>query len=123
MAKKKKTAADAAEPTFEEALARLEEIVHQLESGDVGLAEALVRYEQGVAHLKRCYELLERAEQKIELLSGVDADGNPITTPLEETSDASLTEKAARRSRRRSAKKKEAPPSEAADMDDTHRLF
>lgn len=119
---KKKTAADAQEPTFEEALGQLEEIVHQLESGDVGLAEALVRYEQGVAHLKRCYELLERAEQKIELLSGVDADGNPITTPLGETGDASLTDKAARRSRRRSASK-EAPPAAEDEMDDTHRLF
>ena len=33
--------------------------------------------------LKQCYELLERAERRIELLCGVDADGNPITEPFE----------------------------------------
>ena len=63
----------------------LEKIVAELESGKLGLSDALARYEEGVKHLKGCQQLLEMAERKIELLSGVDADGNPITEPFEET--------------------------------------
>ena len=66
-------------PTFEEALENLEAIVHELEEGQIGLAEALARYEQGVKLLKQCFNLLEGAERKIELLSGFDAAGNPVT--------------------------------------------
>jgi len=66
-------------PTFEHSLAELEAIVHDLEDGQLGLAEALARYEQGVKHLKHCYALLTQAEQKIELLTGVSEDGTAIT--------------------------------------------
>jgi exodeoxyribonuclease VII small subunit len=70
-------------PSFEQSLGRLDEIVHRLEEGQLGLDEALAQYEEGVKTLRRCYELLDRAEQRIELLSGVDAEGNPITRPLD----------------------------------------
>jgi exodeoxyribonuclease VII small subunit len=73
------------QPTFEAGLKRLEEIVHLLEQGDVGLNEAMQRYEEGVKLLRQSYELLERAERRIELLSGVDAEGNPITKPFDDT--------------------------------------
>ncbi len=75
------------EPTFEDALKRLEEIVGQLEAGQLGLEQSLARYEEGVKLLRRCYELLQRAERRIELLTGVDASGRPITQPF----DASAT--------------------------------
>jgi exodeoxyribonuclease VII small subunit len=70
------------EPSFEVALGELEAIVHQLEEGDLGLAESLARYEQGVKHLKHCYQLLKAAEQKIELLTGVEESGAAITEPF-----------------------------------------
>jgi exodeoxyribonuclease VII small subunit len=73
------------EKTFEQALARLEEIVHLLEEGDLGLSEAMQRYEEGVKLLRQSYEMLEGAERKIELLSGVDAEGNPVTEPFDDT--------------------------------------
>ena len=108
-----------AAPSFEAALKRLEEIVHSLEEGNVGLNESLERYEEGVKLLRQSYELLERAERRIELLSGVDADGNPVPQPFDATatldkasdvrnaSDAGKAtdadETAKRRSRRRSA--------------------
>lgn len=60
--------------------------MHDLEEGHLGLSEALARYEQGVKHLKHCYELLTQAERKIELLSGVAEDGTPITQPLDDAS-------------------------------------
>ena len=82
--------------TFEQSLAELEAIVHQLEDGELGLAESLARYEQGVKHLKHCYQLLQSAEQKIDLLTGVSDDGSPITEPLP-TDAATLEESVGRR--------------------------
>lgn len=70
---------------FEDALERLEEIVRTMEEGQLGLNESLERYEEGVKLLRQSYELLQRAERKIELLSGVDADGNPVTQPFDDT--------------------------------------
>ncbi len=96
-------------PSFEQALAELESIVRDLEEGKIGLEDALARYEQGVKLLRRCHELLQRAERQIALLSGVDAEGNPIATPLD---DAALTleEKAKGRSQRRTACEQEPSP-------------
>jgi exodeoxyribonuclease VII small subunit len=71
--------------TFERSLAELERIVRHLEDGQVGLEEALAHYEQGIGLLKRCYGLLSQAEQRIVLLTGVDADGRPVTQPFEHT--------------------------------------
>jgi exodeoxyribonuclease VII small subunit len=82
--------------TFEASLSELEAIVHDLEEGELGLAESLARYEQGVKHLKHCYQLLQSAERKIELLTGVGEDGSPVTEPL--AADATpLAESAGRR--------------------------
>ena len=104
MADKSKAKSDIEKLDFETALARLEEIVAQLEQGQIGLTGSLEQYEAGVKHLKRCYELLERAEKKIEVLSGRDAEGNPQTTPFSDTEADSLAEKADSRSQRRSAR-------------------
>src|ERR1044072_6177846 len=72
---------------FERSLAELETIVHDLEDGQLGLSEALTRYESGVKHLKHCYQFLQQAERKIELLTGVAENGAPLTQPFEETSE------------------------------------
>ena len=69
-------------PKFEQALARLEEIVHALEDGDVGLDDSLRQYEEGIGLLRQAYSLLEKAQRRIEILSGLDSEGNPITRPL-----------------------------------------
>jgi exodeoxyribonuclease VII small subunit len=91
--------------TFEQALSRLEQIVAQLEDGRVDLADSLARYEEGVRLLRQCHTLLERAERRIEVLSGVDADGNPVTEPFDDRSTLSLADEGAARSKRRSSKK------------------
>ena len=67
--------------SFECSLAELEAIVHDLEDGQLGLADALARDEQGVKHLKHCYALLTQAE-KIELLTGVTPAGEALTEPF-----------------------------------------
>ena len=88
--------------SFEQALARLEEVVHQLEEGQIGLAESLAQYEEGVKLLKQCYQLLEHAERRIELLGGIGSGGTAITEPFDDRA-LSLEEKAQARSQRRSA--------------------
>ena len=77
--------------------------------------------------LKQCYEALQQAERKIELLAGVDAEGNAITQPFDDA-QMSLEEKARSRGRRRSkaaAKPAETTEPDAADddTDDGARLF
>lgn len=99
------------QPGFEDNLKRLEEIVRLLEEGKLGLSEALARYEEGVTLLRQSFELLERAERRVELLAGIDAEGRPITKPFDDTTAASLEEKARKRSQRRSAP---STPSEGA---------
>ena len=103
MAKKKIEKTQLDQPNFEDALGRLEQIVHLLEEGEIGLAEALTRYEEGIALLRQSYDLLQQAERRIELLSGVDGDGNPIGEPFDDQASESLEEKSRQRARRRSA--------------------
>ena len=71
--------------SFEQALAALEQIVRDLEDGRLGLVESLARYEQGVKLLRNCYTQLEKAERRIELLTGIDAAGNAVLTPFDDT--------------------------------------
>ena len=53
---------------FEEALARLEEIVRSLESGDKSLDDSMKLYEEGVRLIRVCSSELEGAEAKIKIL-------------------------------------------------------
>lgn len=109
-------------PTFEEALTRLDQIVQELEEGQIGLAEGLARYEQGVKLLKQCYQLLERAERRIEVLNRVDIDGNAACEPFDDGA-LSLEEKAQTRGRRRSRSAPPQPPPAQDEIDGPGRLF
>ena len=59
--------------TFEEALARLDEIVHSMEAGGAMLDESLSLFEEGVRLVKFCQSALDGAEQKVKLLQKNDA--------------------------------------------------
>ncbi len=59
---------------FEDAIEQLEELIEQIESGEIGLEESLKRYEQGSALIKRCRAILDGAQAKIAELTA-DADG------------------------------------------------
>lgn len=54
--------------TFESSLARLEEIVRAMESGDIMLDESLSLYEEGIKLIKFCTKALDDAEQKVKIL-------------------------------------------------------
>ena len=77
--------ADEAEPNFEDALAELERIVASLERGEPELTSALSKYEKGVQLLSICHRLLEKAEQSVAILTGVDEQGNALTAPFDAT--------------------------------------
>jgi exodeoxyribonuclease VII small subunit len=68
--------------TFEQSLVDLERVVRDLEDGRLGLEESLACYEQGVCLVRRCYNQLRAAEQKILLLSGSDEDNQAILQPF-----------------------------------------
>ena len=56
--------------SYEEAMAELETIVDALEEGNQKLEDAMALFERGQALMKRCAELLEKAELKVQQLSG-----------------------------------------------------
>ena len=60
---------------FEEALERLQGLVHTLESGDCSLEDSIKKFEEGMALARSCQERLTQAEQKIEILLKADRDG------------------------------------------------
>ena len=70
------------EKTFEQSLARLEEIVRLLEKGDAPLAESLGLFEEGAGLVKACAQQLDEAEQKVVKLRK-SADGSPEELPFE----------------------------------------
>jgi exodeoxyribonuclease VII small subunit len=76
---------DDTEPKFEEALTQLEQIVASLERGEPELTSALSKYEKGVQLLSICHRLLEKAEQSVALLTGVDEQGNALTASFDAT--------------------------------------
>jgi exodeoxyribonuclease VII small subunit len=90
-------------PTFEQAMLQLSEIVRALEEGNLSLDDSLRKYELGIRCLNQCQEKLAMAEQRIEALSGFDADGNPVTQRVE-NEELTLQQKADSRSRRRTAR-------------------
>lgn len=55
-------------PSFEEAVKRLEEIVKELESGDVEIEKALTLFEEGTRLSKICAKKLSKIERRIEIL-------------------------------------------------------
>ncbi len=57
------------EYTFEQALARLEEIVKGLENGSLPLDKSIELFEEGNALVKLCTQKLDAAEQKVRILT------------------------------------------------------
>lgn len=64
-------------PDFENSLLQLETLVEKMEQGDLSLEEALQAFEEGVQLTKECQNILDQAEQKVQLLS---EQGNDVTS-------------------------------------------
>ena len=68
--------------TFEQQIARLEEIVSALEQGDVQLADSLALFEEGTKLISACTKQLDQAEQQVvKLMKG--PGGAPVELPFE----------------------------------------
>lgn len=70
--------------SFEESVARLDDIVKHLENGDMPLSESLSMFEEGTKLISACSKLLDEAEQKVvKLKKGPDRE--PIELPFEDS--------------------------------------
>ena len=81
-----KTKAQSKEPQFEEALQRLEQIVQEMESGDLKLEDILKKYEEGNKLAQLCAAKLNEAEKRIEVLMK-GKDGSIRLEPFEQETD------------------------------------
>ena len=59
---------------FEEAMARLSQIVEKLENGEETLEEAMKLFEEGAKLSAQCYQILEKAQQKVTELTAVEEE-------------------------------------------------
>lgn len=68
--------------SFEQSLARLDEIVRHLEKGDLPLKDSLSLFEEGTSLIKNCGVMLDEAEQQVVKLKKGD-DRQPVELPFE----------------------------------------
>jgi exodeoxyribonuclease VII small subunit len=69
------------EPSFEQGLERLEQIVQELEKGDLALERALELFEEGMKLSAACRKKLEEAENRVEVLLKKN-DGKIVAEPF-----------------------------------------
>ncbi len=101
-------------PKFEDHLKQVEEVIQRLETGKLGLEESLLQYEIGVAGLRKCYEVLEGVEKRVDLLVK-DSRGNISTAPFDTTKTADKEQ--AERARRKKGGEREAEKTQCDDDD------
>jgi exodeoxyribonuclease VII small subunit len=82
--------AEAQGQTFETSLAALEQIVRELERGDLPLEQSLELFERGVRLSRECQERLQAAERRIEVLLR-DGEGRPVVGAFDEEELTRLT--------------------------------
>lgn len=69
--------------TFESSLEALEQIVRELEQGDLPLERSLELFEQGIRLSRECQDRLNQAERRIEVLLR-DNQGRPVVSAFED---------------------------------------
>lgn len=70
---------------FEKSLKQLENIVQQMENGELGLEESLAQFEKGIRLAKSCQSALSSAELKVNQL--IEQNGLQQTIPFDEQDD------------------------------------
>lgn len=66
---------------FEASLQQLEQLVQQMEQGNLSLEESMQAFEKGVALTRQCQQALDAAEQKVQVLMQ-DAEGRLQEQPF-----------------------------------------
>ncbi len=74
--------------TFEQALAKLEQIVSAIESGEIGLEASIEKYAEGAKMIAHCRQVLDAAEKKIRRLTTTEENTLADDGELPETEES-----------------------------------
>jgi exodeoxyribonuclease VII small subunit len=83
--KKQDNSAGISNLSFEEAIRQLTDIVAKIEQGQIPLADSLQQYEKGMALIKHCRDILQKAEKRIEKTSKKQTENTANRADVEET--------------------------------------
>lgn len=72
-----------ANKSFEESMARLEQIVRAMERGDVALEESLKLFQEGTDLVRRCQKILDEAQLQVKKIMTAP-DGSPVEVEFHE---------------------------------------
>ncbi|MDI6451475.1 exodeoxyribonuclease VII small subunit [Anaerobaca lacustris] len=75
----KKTEDEISKLNFEDAIKQLRTIVDKIEQGQIPLQDSLEQYEQGMALIQHCRQILQKAEKRIEKISKTDEEPSAAT--------------------------------------------
>jgi exodeoxyribonuclease VII small subunit len=73
---------DIGKMSFEGAIGELTGIVSKIEQGEIPLQDSLKQYERGMALIKHCRDILQKAEKRIEKISEVEAETQQETEDI-----------------------------------------
>ncbi|MEM9826834.1 MAG: exodeoxyribonuclease VII small subunit [Planctomycetota bacterium] len=104
--------------SFEESVEEIRRIVTELESGEMTLDQSILRYEEAVKRLRDCRGQLDDASQKVQVLSGVDENGDPVMEPLGELEDSGGPRRSASIAGRPKSASKAGKPERSQDLGD-----
>ena len=74
--------------TFEKSVEQLEEIIQELETGDLPLEKAIKRFEEGIKLSKYCFKTLDETEKKVSILIQ-EMDGSVTEKPFMDKTEES----------------------------------
>ena len=75
---------------FEASLGQLEQLVDQMEEGDLSLEDSLKAFERGVKLTRECQQALQDAEQKVQLL--IEQNGQLVAQAFDDKADDDNTD-------------------------------
>jgi exodeoxyribonuclease VII small subunit len=96
------------EPSFEDAMQRLDDIVAGMEDSQLSLEEMISSYEEGVRLLKLCRQRIDGARRRVELISGDLEGGKASLTPFDDTATDEETAESAEKPRAQTRRRKTA---------------
>ena len=112
------------EPSFEDAMERLEEIVSAMEGERMPLEEMVQSYAEGAGLLKQCRQRIEAARQRVELITAdLDGTGKATLSTFDEATAESAAESIAKPRGVSNTRRTPAKPAPDDAGDDEIRLF
>jgi len=110
------------EPSFEEAMERIETIVEAMESDSLTLERMLENYEEGSRLLHQCQERIDSAQNRIELIASARENGAATLKEFQTEEQSEPVARSAGRAKS-SIPPASSPTQPASEEEDTIRLF